>query len=63
MPNVVQLRPTRTTRPIIKNGKVTPPARIPNRDRRSREHLTPDRSTSSCPPPAGSAGTATGTPR
>jgi integrase len=24
----------------IKNGRVTPPARIPNRDRRSREHLT-----------------------
>src|SRR4051794_25633650 len=27
--------------PIAENGKVSPPKRIPNRERRSREHLTP----------------------
>ena len=37
--NVVALR---GTRPTIKNGKVSPPARQKNTDRRSREHLTPD---------------------
>lgn len=36
--NVVALR---GTRPTIKNGKVNPPARQKNADRRSREHLTP----------------------
>src|SRR6266849_1349318 len=42
MANIVQLRPTRSTRPRTENGKVHPPARVPNRDRRSREHLTSD---------------------
>lgn len=37
--NVVRLR---GPRPNIKNGKVTPPARQKNADRRSREHLTPE---------------------
>lgn len=41
MANVGQLRPTRSTRPTIENGKVRPPTRVPNRDRRTREHLTP----------------------
>ena len=36
--NVVAIR---GTRPTIKNGKVTPPRRVRNADRRSREHLTP----------------------
>ena len=36
--NIVALR---GTRPTIKNGKVSPPARQKNADRRSREHLTP----------------------
>ena len=30
------------TRPTIINGKVSPPARQKNADRRSREHLTPE---------------------
>lgn len=34
--------PLSTARPIAKNGKVAPPARQKNADRRSREHLTPD---------------------
>src|SRR5262245_57599874 len=42
MATVVQLRPTRSTHPNTENGKVQPPARVQNRDRRSREHLTPD---------------------
>jgi len=41
MANVVQLRPTGRSRPRIENGEVRPPTRVPNRDRRSREHLTP----------------------
>src|ERR1035437_11140190 len=32
----------KSTRPITVNGKVTPPARQKNADRRSREHLTPE---------------------
>src|SRR5437762_7896944 len=42
MANVVQLRPTSSRRPSTENGKVHPPTRVANRDRRSREHLTPD---------------------
>lgn len=37
--NVVALK---VTYPIAVNGKVTPPLRVKNADRRSREHLTPD---------------------
>lgn len=40
--NVVRLHPTAGTTPSTVNGKVTPPRRVPNRERRSREHLTPD---------------------
>lgn len=39
--NVVRLRPTADTTPTIVNRKVAPPYRVPNRDRRTREHLTP----------------------
>jgi type 1 fimbriae regulatory protein FimE len=42
MANVVQLRPSQSPRPSTENGKVRPPARVPNQDRRSREHLTPE---------------------
>jgi integrase len=31
----------RDTAPTIENGKVTPPRRVKNRERRAREHLTP----------------------
>src|SRR5216684_4310073 len=41
MVNVVRLRAGDNRRPIIENGKVTPPKRVANRERRSREHLTP----------------------
>src|SRR4051812_344244 len=34
--------PIRMPAPSIKNGKVAPPKRVCNADRRSREHLTPD---------------------
>ena len=37
--NVVPLRGTKTARPNVENGKV-PPLRRPNKDLRSREHLT-----------------------
>src|SRR5687768_9439285 len=40
MPNVVQLRPARTSPTTTVNGKVRPPFRVANRMRRSREHLT-----------------------
>jgi type 1 fimbriae regulatory protein FimB/type 1 fimbriae regulatory protein FimE len=33
--------PLRAARPRVENGKVTPPRRIRNADRRSREHLVP----------------------
>jgi type 1 fimbriae regulatory protein FimB/type 1 fimbriae regulatory protein FimE len=33
--------PLRAPRPSIENGKVTPPRRLRNADRRSREHLVP----------------------
>jgi type 1 fimbriae regulatory protein FimB/type 1 fimbriae regulatory protein FimE len=42
MSDVVQLRRIGSAHRNIENGKVQPPARILNRDRRSREHLTPD---------------------
>jgi type 1 fimbriae regulatory protein FimE len=41
MANVVRSRATSRSRPTIENGKVHPPTRRPNRERRSREHLTP----------------------
>ncbi len=37
--NIVPLRGTKTARPNVENGKV-PPLRRPNKDLRSREHLT-----------------------
>ncbi len=39
--NVVALRPAARTAPTTENGKVSPPRRLPNKERRSREHLTP----------------------
>jgi len=39
--NVVQLRATSRTGPTTENGKVAPPRRQRNKERRSREHLTP----------------------
>src|SRR2546421_10658729 len=41
MPKITALRVARRPRPTIENGKVAPPRRLPNRLRRSREHLTP----------------------
>lgn len=41
MANVAHIRAGRGRRPNTENGKVSPPMRVPNRDRRSREHLTP----------------------
>lgn len=38
--NVVRLRVTLPPAPTTKNGKVLPPRRITNRERRAREHLT-----------------------
>ncbi len=38
--NVIRLRDANDAVPSIVNGKVTPPPRIPNKDRRSREYLT-----------------------
>jgi type 1 fimbriae regulatory protein FimE len=40
--NIVRLRPTVGTAPTTENGKVFPPRRVPNLERRTREHLTPD---------------------
>ena len=40
--NVVALKPTRHHRPTTQNGKVIPPKRGYNKDRRSREYLKPD---------------------
>jgi len=42
MSNVVALKPTRHHRPDTVNGKVFPPRRSKNADRRSREYLKPD---------------------
>ncbi len=38
--NVIRLRGSSRRVPSIVNGKVTPPLRIPNKERRSREYLT-----------------------
>ncbi len=38
--NVIRLPDANDVAPSIVNGKVTPPLRIPNKDRRSREYLT-----------------------
>jgi type 1 fimbriae regulatory protein FimB/type 1 fimbriae regulatory protein FimE len=40
--NVVRFRPTTDTTTHIVNGKVSPPRRVPNLERRNREYLTPD---------------------
>lgn len=42
MSNVVALKAPRHHRPITQNGKVSPPRRSRNADRRSREYLKPD---------------------
>ena len=42
MSNVVALKPSRHRAPTTQNGKVTPPKRGYNKDRRSREYLKPD---------------------
>ncbi len=41
MPKVRHLRAVRTRTPPTVNGKVAPPTRVKNTDRRTREHLTP----------------------
>jgi len=41
MANVVHLRAAKRKVPNIQNGKVTPPRRVKNKSRRTREHLTP----------------------
>jgi type 1 fimbriae regulatory protein FimE len=38
----VRFRSTVDTTPTTENGKVTPPRRVPNLERRTREYLTPD---------------------
>jgi len=38
--NIIRLRDANDAVPSIVNGKVTPPLRIPNKERRSREYLT-----------------------
>lgn len=38
---VIALRNTKRTAPNAKNGKVSPPRRVSNKERRSREYLTP----------------------
>lgn len=42
MSNVVALQPARHRPPTTQNGKVAPPRRSKNADRRSREYLKPD---------------------
>lgn len=42
MSTVVHLRTTSRRTPNAENGKVAPPRRLSNRDRRTREHLTPE---------------------
>ena len=39
--NVLLLKQPERSAPTTQNGKVAPPRRVSNRDRRSREHLTP----------------------
>jgi len=41
MPKITALRVVARRAPTIENGKVAPPRRQPNRERRTREHLTP----------------------
>lgn len=41
MSQVVDLATRRKIRPLLENGKVRPPRRRPNKELRSREHLTP----------------------
>jgi integrase len=41
MSKVRHLRAVRTRTPTTVNGKVAPPTRVRNSDRRTREHLTP----------------------
>lgn len=41
MTTVVQLKPKTRKPSNTQNGKVAPPRRVPNKERRSREHLTP----------------------
>ncbi len=41
IPKVRHLRAVRTRTPTTVNGKVAPPVRVKNLDRRTREHLTP----------------------
>jgi type 1 fimbriae regulatory protein FimB/type 1 fimbriae regulatory protein FimE len=41
MSTVLAFKRTKPASPVIENGKVNPPRRVANRDRRSREHLTP----------------------
>ena len=42
MGELIDLQTSRKAAPSTENGKVRPPTRLPNRQRRSREHLTPD---------------------
>lgn len=42
MGELIDIRKSRRTTPSTQNGKVHPPIRQTNRQRRSREHLTPD---------------------
>jgi type 1 fimbriae regulatory protein FimE len=41
MGQVIELPQRLPTQPIAQNGKVTPPRRVSNRERRAREYLTP----------------------
>lgn len=41
MSNVIALRNAKQAAPTLENGKVAPPRRRPNRELRTREHLTP----------------------
>ena len=41
MSTVVAFKHTKSSAPSIENGKVVPPRRVTNLERRSREHLTP----------------------
>lgn len=42
MGQVIVLKTTAKQAPSIENGKVRPPKRVSNRERRTREHLTPE---------------------
>ena len=41
MSTVLAFRNRKRSSPVIENGKVAPPRRVTNLQRRSREHLTP----------------------